>query len=179
MLVREMDLEETDFVIRYFHDSSPEHLSLLGVDPARLPSAETWREFYTKEYALAIEHRTTTLLIWLIDGTPIGFSTADKITFGSQASMHLHIVDPTLRGRGVGVEGVLRSAAIYFDRLRIERLYCEPNAFNTAPNRTLQKAGFSYLKTYTTVPGPLNFHQPVTRWLLTREQVASESTAVD
>lgn len=38
-------------------------------------------------------------------------------------------------------------------------------AFNVAPNRTLQSVGFSYVKTYETVPGPLNYHQPVTRWV--------------
>lgn len=34
-----------------------------------------------------------------------------------------------------------------------------------APNRTLQSAGFKYAKTYMTVPGPLNYHQAVTRWV--------------
>jgi hypothetical protein len=61
---------------------------------------------------------------------------------------------------------VRQSADIYFEALRIEELYCEPYAFNIAPNRTLQKAGFSYVMTHETVPGPLNFHQPVNRWVL-------------
>jgi hypothetical protein len=30
----------------------------------------------------------------------------------------------------------------------------------------LQKAGFRYVKTHNTVPGPLNFHQAVTRWVI-------------
>ena len=54
-----------------------------------------------------------------------------------------------------------RSADINFERLRLKWLFCEPNAFNVAPNRALQKAGFKYLKTHMTVPGPLN-HQAVT-----------------
>ena len=32
----------------------------------------------------------------------------------------------------------------------------------------LQKAGFKYLKTYKTVPGPMNYHQAVTRWMIER-----------
>ncbi len=51
---------------------------------------------------------------------------------------------------------------------RIDRLYCDPNAYNVAPNRTLQRAGFKYLKSYETVPGAINFRQPVTRWVLER-----------
>jgi hypothetical protein len=35
----------------------------------------------------------------------------------------------------------------------------------------LQAAGFKYVKTHETVPGPLNFHQPVTRWMLERSGV--------
>ena len=50
--------------------------------------------------------------------------------------------------------------------LKIRKLLCEPYAFNDAPNRTLQRAGFRFVKTHETVPGPLNFHQAVTRWLL-------------
>ncbi|MDU6731579.1 MAG: GNAT family N-acetyltransferase, partial [Bradyrhizobium sp.] len=47
-------------------------------------------------------------------------------------------------------------------------LFCEPHAYNTAPNRALQKAGFRYVKTYKTVPGPMNYHQAVTRWMIER-----------
>jgi hypothetical protein len=50
--------------------------------------------------------------------------------------------------------------------LELKCLFCEPNAFNVAPNRTLQRAGFKYVKTHETVPGPLNYHQRVTRWVL-------------
>jgi RimJ/RimL family protein N-acetyltransferase len=108
------------------------------------------------------------LVVWLSDDRPIGFSTSDKIAYGEQANMHLHVTEPELRKQGVGVECVRRSVDIYFERLRLKRLFCEPNAFNVAPNRTLQKAGFKYLKTHMTVPGPLNTHQAVTRWVIER-----------
>ena len=55
-----------------------------------------------------------------------------------------------------------------FPEAEAQELFCEPNAFNVGPNRTLQKVGFKYLKTHMTVPGPLNFHQPVTRWVIER-----------
>jgi RimJ/RimL family protein N-acetyltransferase len=80
--------------------------------------------------------------------------------------MHLHIVDPERRAAGLGAECVRRTAALYIEQLGLKRLFCEPNALNVAPNRTLQSAGFTYVKTYTTVPGPPNYHQAVTRWVL-------------
>lgn len=39
-----------------------------------------------------------------------------------------------------------------------QRLICEPKACNVAPNRTLQRAGFTYVETHMTVPRPLNYH---------------------
>ncbi len=80
--------------------------------------------------------------------------------------MHLHVVDAHRRRSGLGNVLVRQTAALYFEALELKRLFCEPNAFNVAPNRTLQTAGFRYVKTHMTIPGPLNHHQEVTRWVL-------------
>jgi RimJ/RimL family protein N-acetyltransferase len=168
LTVREMMASEVDVIIQYFQDSTPEHLETLGVDPTRLPPVQSWRERLQRECTLPIEQRTMMLVIWLSDDEPVGFSTSDKIRYGEQAHMHLHVTEPERRHQGTGVECVRRSADIYFERLKLKRLFCEPNAFNVPPNRTLQKAGFKYLKTHMTVPGPLNFHQAVTRWVMER-----------
>jgi RimJ/RimL family protein N-acetyltransferase len=168
LTVREMMSPEVDLIIDYFQNAAPEHLETLGVDPTRLPPADAWRDRLRRELALPADQRTMVLVIWLSAGQPIGFSTSDNIRFGEQAYMHLHVTESERRHQGIGVEGVRRSVDIYFDRLKLKRLLCEPNAFNVAPNRTLQKAGFKYLKTHMTVPGPLNFHQAVTRWVIER-----------
>ena len=168
LTVREMTAAETDLIVEYFLHSTPEHLEMLGVDPTRFPPAASWRERLRLECALPVEHQSVVLVIWLSDGQPIGFSTSDKIIHGEQANMHLHVTDPGRRHQGVGAECVRRSVDIYFEKLKLKRLFCEPHAFNVAPNRTLQKAGFKYLKTHMTVPGPFNFHQAVTRWVIER-----------
>ena len=80
--------------------------------------------------------------------------------------MHLHILNARHRGTGLGQECVRRTAALYMRLFELKRVFSEPNAFNVAPNRTLQRAGFRYVKTHMTVPGPLNYHQAVTRWVL-------------
>jgi RimJ/RimL family protein N-acetyltransferase len=163
-----MLLEEVGLVIDYFHESSAEHLETLGVDPTRLPGRAQWRQLYETDFVQPIERRRSLLVLWELEAKPIGFSTVDKIVYGSEAYMHLHIVDPHQRQGGNGAACVRKSVDIYLQRLHLERLYCEPNAFNVAPNRTLQKAGFKYVKTHQTVPSPLNFHQAVTRWVYHR-----------
>ncbi|MGH8801773.1 MAG: GNAT family N-acetyltransferase [Casimicrobiaceae bacterium] len=166
--VRMMSASEVNFVVDYFHDSPPEHLEALGVDPTRLPDRPAWCERLGRELDLHVSKRPRLLVIWHRDEQPIGFSTSDRIVFGESANMHLHVVNPEDRNLGMGTECVRQSVEIYFKALRLKRLFCEPNAFNIGPNRTLQKAGFKYVKTHMTVPGPLNYHQAVTRWVIER-----------
>jgi RimJ/RimL family protein N-acetyltransferase len=168
LAVREMIGSEIDVIIDYYMKATPEYLEILGIDPSRLPPPETWRERFQRECVRPIEQRSWIVLIWLLDDRPVGFSTSDKIIYGEQANMHLHVTDPERRNQGIGAECVRRSADIYFERLRLKRLFCEPNAFNVAPNRALQKAGFKYLKTHMTVPSRINYRQAVTRWVIER-----------
>ena len=168
LAVREMKPGEVELIIDYFHSSTPKHLEMLGVYPTRLPNRDDWRERLQRGYALPLERRKALFVIWLQDDDPFGFSSCDKITFGKRANMHLHVSDPARRRQGLGTECVKLSADYYFATLKLKSLFCEPNAFNVGPNRTLQKAGFKYLKTHMTVPGPFNYRQAVTRWVLER-----------
>ena len=165
--VREMQLAEVGVRIDYFHDASDDHLRTLGVDRALLPSRESWRKFYEADYARPIEERENFSLVWELADEIVGFSSTDQITYGEQAFMHLHILDSVHRRSGMGAEFVRQSASTYFRVLKLRRLYCQPNAFNVAPNRTLQRAGFRYVFTNPEmVPSEINVPQPITRWVL-------------
>ncbi|HEV2364684.1 MAG TPA: GNAT family protein [Caulobacteraceae bacterium] len=166
--VRDMEAGEADLVIDYFLNATPEFLETLGVDPSRLPRRETWRQAMARDFALPPARRDRFYVAWLDGPEVIGFSSCERIVMGEQAFMHLHVIAPERRNRGAGAACVRLSAELYFARFGLKRLFCEPNALNVAPNRTLQKAGFRYVKTHMTVPGPINFHQPVTRWVLER-----------
>lgn len=163
-----MALAEANLVIDYFHHSTPEHLEMLGVDPTRLPTPDAWRERFQDEFSLPLDKRLGFFVIWLLDYQAVAFSSCNKIVFGERANMHLHVAEPQRRHQGTGTECVRRSVEIYFQKLRLKSFFCEPNAFNVGPHRTLQKVGFKYLKTHMTVPGPLNYYQAVTRWVLER-----------
>ena len=167
-VVRPMRLEEVDVRIDYFHDASDEYLAHLGVDRALLPGREEWRAHYERDFARPLAERDTYNLAWELDGRLVGFSSVDHIEFGAEAFMHLHIVEVPLRHSGLGTEFVRLSVDHYFDALLLQRLFCQPNAFNLAPNRTLQRAGFSYVFTAEMQPSSINFPQPITRWVLER-----------
>jgi RimJ/RimL family protein N-acetyltransferase len=172
LLVRELALAEVGVRIDYFHDASDDYLLRLGVRREQLPSREVWHAHYQRDFALPIPERESYLLGWELDGELVGFSSADPFTFGEEAFMHLHIRVPDQRRAGLGVQFVRRSAELYFQMLELERLFCQPNAFNVAPNRTLQSAGFRYVQTEVAQPHPMNFPQPITRWVLNRDAVS-------
>jgi RimJ/RimL family protein N-acetyltransferase len=161
-----MRLSQVDIRINYFHDASDEYLRVLGVDRSLLPTRQAWRSFYEKDYQRPIRERENYSLVWERDGQVVGFSTTDRIDFGNEAFMHLHVVEEGLRNTGLGNQFVRLSAQAYFEALELKRLYCEPNAFNVAPNRTLQRAGFRYLFTHKAQPAAINFPQVTTRWIL-------------
>ena len=58
----------------------------------------------------------------------------------------------------------------FFKNCRLKKLICEPYAFNTAPNKTLPKIGFEYIKTHRTVPGVVSSEQDVCLWELSTER---------
>src|SRR3954469_8899865 len=144
LVVREMAVDEVDLIIDYFHSATPEHLELVGVDPARLPGRRRWREHYIAEYDKPRGARSTLLVVWELDGEAVGFSTADRLGRGEGAVMALHGGGAHRPRPGAGNVFVRQTAALYFEVLELKRLFCEPNAFNVAPNRTLQTAGFHY-----------------------------------
>jgi RimJ/RimL family protein N-acetyltransferase len=160
-------MQLADFAVRvaYFHDASDEHLSRLGVDRSLLPDPGEWRERFADNLALPLEQRSEYGVVWELDATLVGFSTADQIQFGAEAHMHLHIVDPGRRATGMGSRFVRLTATHYCEALRLARLYCEPNAFNVAPNRALQSAGFRYVRSRRCQPAPINTQQTTTIWL--------------
>ena len=165
--VREMQLAEVGIRIGYFHEASDDYLRGMGVDRALLPSREAWRASYEADYARPVHERESYLLAWEMDDEIVGFSSADQITFGEEAFMHLHILHPDHRRSGMGTAFVRQSAAAYFRELELQHLYSQPNAFNVAPNRTLQRAGFRYVFTRPDmVPSTINYPQPMTRWVL-------------
>ena len=74
--------------------------------------------------------------------------------------MHLHVSMPE-QAAGQLARRCVRPAGvgIYSENCKLKKLFCETNALNVGSNchRTLQKAGFKYVKTYMTVPGAIQF----------------------
>ena len=168
--VRELLGTDIPYIVRYWTGSSPEHLLAMGVDISKVPAADTLAAGLQRQLETPLEEKGAYCLIGELDGVAIGHCNTNPTQFGEEAYMHLHLWEGAQRGQGLGTRMVIGALPYFFGRLQLQCLYSQPYALNGAPNRTLEKAGFHFDKEYVTVPGSLNFEQPVKRWLMTRER---------
>lgn len=162
--VREMQASDIPHIIRYWLESSPEYMQSLGVDMAKMPAKSDWEQILSAQLTQDYPAKTSYCMIWEADGKPVGHSNVNKIVYGESAYMHLHLWPSDTRRRGWGLRLVQMTLPYFFERLHLKTLYCEPYAHNPAPNKTLAKAGFTFVKTHRTTPGLLNFEQEANLW---------------
>jgi len=176
--VREIEERDIPLLLDYWYNATPEFLLGMGADPALRPTPEQFDNFLRQQLSLPVNEKQSYCTIWLIDGEPVGHCNVNKIIFGQEAYMHLHIWKPDKRKNGTGSALVKLSLPHFFHDLQLKTLYCEPYALNPAPNATLRKLGFDFIKEYITVPGSFSFEQPTNRWEMNLEkfkQIAGNS----
>jgi RimJ/RimL family protein N-acetyltransferase len=170
--VRELVQGDVTLIADYWSQADPAYLTGLGVDLSKLPSWDDFFKMLTDQLKLPLKLRQSYCTIWQQHGQAIGHCNVNKLVFGKEAYMHLHLWRRERRYQGLGVSLVRQSLKLFFDRLELQDLYCEPYALNPAPNAVLAKVGFTFVKKYVTVPGVINFEQEVNRWQMSREQFA-------
>ncbi|MBN4081184.1 GNAT family N-acetyltransferase [Caldithrix abyssi] len=168
--IREIKETDIEFVIDYFISATPDFLHGMGADSNKLPNKEEWIKLLQKELKKENNEKEFYYIIWLIEGKPIGHSNINKIQYGKEAFMHLHLWKSDKRKKGIGSYFIQKTIPHFFNNFELEELYCEPYSLNPASNKILQKIGFEFIKEYETTPGWINFHQKVTRWVMTRKR---------
>jgi len=169
--VREMTQSDIPLITEYWMSASDEFLSGMGVDLSKMPSREQWQEMLQQQIGQPYTEKQSYCMIWLLDGEPVGHTNINKIKYGEEAYMHLHLWKPALRKSGYGIRFVKLAIPYFFKNMQLKKLYCEPYALNPAPNKAMEKLGFRFVDTYVTTPGWLNFEQQVKLWELNAEDV--------
>jgi RimJ/RimL family protein N-acetyltransferase len=176
LTVREMLASDIPFITNYWLNAEPAYLTGMGVDLNKMPTKEQWVTMLTEQLNQSYREKKAYCTIWEMDNSPIGHCNVNKIIFGEEAFMHLHLWYADKRLHGLGAQLVKKSLAYFFNNLQLKILYCEPYALNPAPNKTLPKAGFEFVKEYITVPGYLNFEQKVCLWQIKKEDFKETTT---
>jgi RimJ/RimL family protein N-acetyltransferase len=156
------------FLINYWLTADEAFLKSMGADIKKIPSREILEQMLSEQIITSLPEKKSYCIIWLENNQPIGHSNVNKIKFGEEAYMHLHLWKNETRQKGLGAAFVKLSLPWFFEDLQLKRIYSEPYALNPAPNKTLEKAGFHFVKEYITTPGLLNFEQIVNLWRMDR-----------
>ena len=164
--IKEHTYNDTLSIVDYFLTCSDQDYDRMGVDAGKLPPADDWIDLIEQNRALPLEKKNFFYLIWTDDGKPVGHCNINKIKFGEEAYMHLHIWKNEFRNKGIATKLLKESISIFFENFDLKRLFCEPAAGNTGPNHTLKKFNFRLEQTYDTVPGWINTYQTVNRWVI-------------
>lgn len=169
LTVRPLEHKDITLISNYWLHSSDQHLKGMGVDLDKLPRASDFQTMLDQQLALDDHEKQSYALIWEVNGKPVGHSNVNKIVFGEEAYMHLHIWNQSYRRAGLGNQLVVLSLKQFFKVLKLNRIICEPYALNQGPNRLLESLGFTFEKQYKTIPGSINFEQEVNRWYMNKE----------
>lgn len=168
--VREIEQNDIEPITNYWLHSSEGHMKGMGVDLKKLPTAGEWNNMLSEQLRQPIAQKKSYAIIWLVNGIPIGHCNINKIDFGNEAYMHLHIWKTDIRQKGLGIKLVKLTLPYFFEKLNLKNLYCEPYVMNPAPNKTLEKVGFVFVKRHLTIPGYINFEQEVNLWVLSYDR---------
>lgn len=162
--VRPLEKKDITLIADYWLNAEASFLEVIGVDLNKMPKHEQFTAMLHKQLELPINQRQTYAVIWTLDDTPVGHSNVNPFTAGEEGTLHLHLWTTQTRRKGMGTELVKMSLQHYKEVLNLKKMVVEPYALNAAPNKTLAKLGFNFIKSYITTPGSLNFEQEVNRW---------------
>lgn len=165
--VREIQHADIPLLLNYWYNADADYLKTMGADINLLPGKDQWTEALAEQVETPYAKKQSYCIIWLMDNQPVGHSNTNKIKFGEEAFMHLHLWDGPVRGKGIGTSFVKMTIPYFFNNLQLKKLFCEPYALNPAPNKTLAKAGFHFVTEQVTIPGSINFEQPTKLWEMT------------
>jgi RimJ/RimL family protein N-acetyltransferase len=174
LTIRELQQQDITPLTQYWLTADPAFLTGMGVDHSKMPSKEEWIKMLSEQLAQSYPEKKSYCIIWQVDNKAIGHCNVNKIKFGEVAYMHLHMWNTGYRKKGMGTALVKMSLSYFFENLKLEKIFSEPYALNPAPNKTLENAGFTFVKEYITIPGFLNFEQPVNFWELTYEHFQTQ-----
>jgi len=167
--VREIQEQDIPHIIHYWTSASDDHLIGMGVDVTKMPAPEAWTDILSAQLSQSYDQKQSYCTIWQVDGKAVGHCNVTNIVFGEHAYMHLHLWQSPDRRMGHGRELVRLSLPYFFRNMKLQRLFSAPYALNPAPNRTLEQAGFRFVKEYTGIPGSFSFEQQAKLWEMSRE----------
>ena len=102
--VREIQQKDIELIINYWLNADKAFLENMGVDVNKMPTRESWVNMLSQQLYQSYHEKKSYCIIWQVDGKAAGHSNVNKIIFGQEAFMHLHLWKKDIRKSGLGTE---------------------------------------------------------------------------
>jgi RimJ/RimL family protein N-acetyltransferase len=153
LVLRDVEERDIDPIVGYWHDSDPAYLDGLGIDRSKLISREASRERFLT-FLDDSEQRARAAFVVTLAGCLVAYTS---INFWSprEGAVHVHVLDETLRHRGVSSLLFVRALELYFRKFQLTRLVLQTSPSNDAINGLLRKFGLEPRRTFLDQPDGL------------------------
>ena len=121
--VREIQYSDIDALVLYWLNANPAFLTGMGVDLAKMPKKDEFEKMLKEQLEQPYNKKKSYCIIWQYDNIPVGHSNINKIIFGEEAYMHLHLWDSVSRQKGMGTSLIKLTLHFFFNNYRLKKLY--------------------------------------------------------
>ncbi|HEX8745070.1 MAG TPA: GNAT family N-acetyltransferase [Thermoleophilaceae bacterium] len=141
VVLRDLADDDIETFVAYWHESPPEHLAFLGVDPDKLGTPDDTRERFRRSIRNGDPEQERVVFVVTVDGRPVAYTNLHFVGPGENY-IHGHVVDPEMRDRGIATLMSLRVIEVVFREFPIDRLHLQTRATNDRINHVLERLGF-------------------------------------
>jgi len=117
--VRELQESDIELIANYWLGADQVFLQGMGVDTTKMPARNEWKEMLTDQINTPPDQKKSYCIIWQVAGKPVGHCNVNKIIFGQEAYMHLHLWQPDVRNKGYGVPFIKLTLPYFFQNLKL------------------------------------------------------------
>src|SRR5437899_13029967 len=107
--------QEYELMLDYFYKAGDPFLRGMGVDRLKLPERDKWLDALLADHEKPDRERDRFCLVWIFRGRRGGHSRINKIVFGTEANIHVHVWNSQYRRARLRKESERRSADLYFE----------------------------------------------------------------
>src|SRR5437016_12236488 len=83
--------EEYELMLDYFYKADDPFLRGMGADRLKLPERENWLDALVADHEKPDRERHRFYVVWMVRGRRVGHSSINKIVFGTEAFIQLHL----------------------------------------------------------------------------------------
>lgn len=169
LTIQELQKDHIPHILGYWKNASQEELLAMGISLNHVSVLDNLGGRLEKQLQLPYEKKGAFVFVAFVGEQAVGHCYVNNLLFGKEAFMHLHIWKSNTHKKGLGSQMVKECIPHFFEKLKLQTLFCEPAAMNPAPNKTLEKIGFRFIKRHTTIPSGWTFQMEVNLWEMTLE----------